>query len=73
MTFNDYMESADAPTLTALAKAAGVTVGRLSQLRDSKDWPPGLALTLEEVTGGALDAGALSPLIARARKAGVAA
>lgn len=58
--------------LTRLAGAMGVSIGRLSQLRDSTEWPPELALTAEEKTNGALDAAILSPTVARAR-AGMAA
>lgn len=46
----------------------GISKGRLSQLRDSTDWPPELAMTAEEKTNGALDAAELSPVIAKARQ-----
>ncbi len=71
-TLADYLSTPNAPTLTDLSARCGVTPGRLSQLRDDLDWPPEIALKVEEQTDGALDAARLSPLIARARK-GIAA
>ena len=68
MTLSQYLETAGAPSLTDLSSKLGVSKGRLSQLRDATDWPPDLALKVEEETGGALDASELSPIIARARK-----
>lgn len=55
-------------SLTDLSIKLKVSKGRLSQLRDATDWPPELAMRVEEETGGAVDAAALSPTIARARK-----
>lgn len=68
MTLSQYLARPDAPTLTDLSKRMGVTAGRLSQLRDSTEWPATIALEAEKHTGGELDAGKLSPVIARARK-----
>lgn len=68
MTLSQYLESNGAPSLTDLSVKLGVSKGRLSQLRDATDWPPDLALKVEEETKGALDASMLSPIIARARK-----
>lgn len=62
-----YLGSPDAMKLTALAEAVGISKGRLSQLRDKTDWPPMLALAVERETGHAIDAAALSPVIAAAR------
>lgn len=53
--------------LTTLAEEAGVTKGRLSQLRTSTDWPPMLALKVEDVTRGELNASDLSPIVRQAR------
>lgn len=69
MTLSRYLETDGAPSLTDLSVKLGISKGRLSQLRDSVEWPPDLALKAEEQTNGALDAGELSPIIARARQA----
>ena len=69
MTLSQYLEKEGAPSLTDLSVKLGVSKGRLSQLRDAKDWPPDLALKVEKETDGALDAAVLSPIIARARQA----
>lgn len=55
-------------SLTALAKAVGVSKGRISQLRDSLDWPPELALKVEDATGGDVSASDICPVIAKARQ-----
>lgn len=68
MKLSQYLDTDGAPSLTDLAAKIGVSKGRLSQLRDSADWPPDLALKAEAETAGALDASELSPIIARARK-----
>lgn len=73
MTLNTYLERKGAKTLTALATEMGVSKGRLSQLRNSTDWPADLALKVESVTGGALNASVLSSIVARARETGAAA
>lgn len=69
MTLSQYLETEGAPSLTDLSVKLGISKGRLSQLRDSTDWPPDLALKVETETNGALDASDLSPIIARARQA----
>jgi hypothetical protein len=69
MKLRQYLEREGAPTLTDLSAKLGVSKGRLSQLQDAVDWPPELALEAEKQTDGALDAAALSPIIARARQA----
>jgi DNA-binding transcriptional regulator YdaS (Cro superfamily) len=68
MTLSKYLGRDGAMSLTDLARAMGISKGRLSQLRDKTDWPPELALTAETKTDGALDAAELSPIIARARQ-----
>ncbi len=68
MTLDAYLKSADAMSLTALAREVGVTKGRLSQLRKVTDWPPELAMKVESATAGKLDASKLSPTVARARE-----
>lgn len=73
MNLNEYLLRKDALTLTALASELGISKGRLSQLRHAVDWPPELALAAESKTGGALNASALSPVVARARQTGAAA
>lgn len=73
MTLDTYLDRADAKSLTALSLEIGVSKGRLSQLRNSTDWPGDLALRIEEATDGALSASALSPVIARAREGQAAA
>ncbi len=60
-------------SLTVLASEIGISKGRLSQLRNSTDWPPELALAAESKTGGALSASTLCPVIAKARQTGAAA
>lgn len=68
MTLDTYLDRADAKTLTELSLKIGVSKGRLSQLRNSTDWPGDLALRIEGATNGLLNASVLSPVIARARK-----
>lgn len=67
MKLSSYLKLDDAMSLTDLSIKLGVSKGRLSQLRDSLDWPPDLALKAEQETANALDAAALSPTVARAR------
>ena len=69
MTLSDYFSRDGSMNLTRLADKIGVTKGRLSQLRDSQEWPPEIALRVEEATEGTLDAAKLSPIVARAREA----
>jgi DNA-binding transcriptional regulator YdaS (Cro superfamily) len=71
MTLDGYLKRADATPLTALAAEMGVSKGRLSQLRDSTDWPPELALKAEIATGGRVSASDLSPVVALARRMAV--
>lgn len=66
-TLSDYLASEGAMSLTALSAAVGVSKARLSQLRDSREWPGDLALNVERETGGLVDASTLSPTVARAR------
>lgn len=73
MTLDAYLKRADAKTLTALALEIGVSKGRLSQLRDATDWPPDLALKVEDATGSIINASLISPVVARAREQGAAA
>ncbi len=68
MTLSTYLKSPDALSLTELSLKLDVSKGRLSQLRDKTDWPPDLAMKAEQATEGALDAGSLSPTVARARQ-----
>jgi DNA-binding transcriptional regulator YdaS (Cro superfamily) len=67
MTLDAYLKQPEAPSLTALSAAIGVSKSRLSQLRSDDKWPPELALAVERATGGALDASDLSPVVAEAR------
>jgi len=67
MTLDAYLSTPGAHSLTKLAAEAGVSKSRLSQLRESKNWPPDLALRIEDATAGALSASELSPIIAQAR------
>ncbi len=73
MTLAAYLKRPGAKTLTALAAELDVSKGRLSQLRDSNEWPAELALAAEAATGGAISASALSKTVARARQTGAAA
>lgn len=50
-----------------LAEKIGVSKARVSQLRDSKNWPAELALAVERETAGAVSASDLSPIVAQAR------
>lgn len=68
MDLETYLERPDAISLTKLAAKIGISKGRLSQLKGS-EWPPELALKAERVTGGELNASALSSVIAEARAA----
>jgi DNA-binding transcriptional regulator YdaS (Cro superfamily) len=69
MTLDTYLKQADAKTLTVLARDAGVSKGRLSQIRGGEPCPPDLALRIEAATDGAVSASDLSHVIARARAA----
>jgi DNA-binding transcriptional regulator YdaS (Cro superfamily) len=52
-----------------LARAIGVSQGRLSQIRGGAKCPPELALKIESATDGVVSASALSHIIALARAA----
>lgn len=52
-----------------LARAIGVSDGRLSQIKTGEPCPPELALKIEAATKGAVSASALSHVIALARAA----
>ena len=67
MDLKTFLDAPGAPSRAELCKTLGISQGRLSQLRDSTDWPPDLALRIENATGGALSASTLSPVIAQAR------
>lgn len=73
MTLAKYLKRKDAKSLTELSVELGVSKGRLSQLRNAKDWPPDLALKVEGATAGFLDASKLSAVVARARDSAKAA
>jgi len=73
MTLDTYLRRDDAKSLTALAAEMGISKSRLSQLRDSRDWPPELALKAELATGGTVSASIICPVIALARQSGAAA
>jgi hypothetical protein len=68
MTLDKYLATEGAKSLTALAAEIAISKGRLSQLRHSVDWPPDLALKVEVATSGAINASALSRVIAAARE-----
>ncbi|NVD44365.1 hypothetical protein [Qipengyuania atrilutea] len=72
MTLHNYLKRSDAMSLTQLANEMGVSKSRLSQLRNSTEWPAELALTAESKTGGALNASHLCSIVAKARQTGVA-
>lgn len=73
MTLDTYLKRPDAMNATQLAEALGISKGRMSQIRTGGQWPVELALAAERVTGGALDASLLNPLVAQARTSGAAA
>lgn len=68
MTLDTYLSTEGAKSLTALSAEIGISKGRLSQLRNATEWPPELALKVEEATQGKLDASALSKVVAMARQ-----
>jgi hypothetical protein len=68
MTLDAYLSRDGAKTLTALSIEMAVSKGRLSQLRNAKEWPPELAMKAESATDGALDAATLSRVVAQARQ-----
>jgi len=68
MTLDTYLKREGAMSLTTLAADMGVSKSRLSQLRDSTDWPPELALKAEDATSGEVSASDLSHVVARARQ-----
>ena len=72
MTLATYLTRPGAKSLTALATEIGISKGRLSQLRTSQDWPPELALKVEQMTGGGVNASDICPVIAQARQTGAA-
>ncbi len=67
MTLDAYFNGREGKTLTQLSVELGVSKARLSQLRNSTDWPPDLALKVEKATASAVNASDLSHVIARAR------
>lgn len=67
MTLNAYLARRGAKKLSELAADIGVSRSRLSQLRNSRDWPPTLALKIEAATGGEISASELSPVVLEAR------
>ena len=69
MTLDTYLAQPNAKSLTALALEVGISKGRLSQLRHKTDWPPELALKVEQATDGAINASWLSHTVATARAA----
>lgn len=69
MTLDAYFKQPNAPSLTAIAAAIGVSKGRLSQIRGGEKCPPDVALRIEAATAGAVSASALSHVIAQARAA----
>lgn len=69
MTLQEYLARPGALSRSEICAGIGVSAGRLSQLRASTDWPPELALKLEQVTRGAVCASDISPIIAQARAA----
>lgn len=68
MTLDAYLKQAGAVSLTELSGAIGISKGRLSQLRNATEWPPELALKVEDATQGQLDAALLSSVVAKARQ-----
>lgn len=66
-TLTHFLKAEGAPSLTKFAADIGVSKARLSQLRNSTEWPADLAMEAEKVSGGALSASTLSPVVARAR------
>lgn len=67
MTLDAYLASTG-QTLTDMAAKLKLSKGRLSQLRAATNWPPELAMRVEAVTEGAIDASDLSPVVADARR-----
>lgn len=68
MTLDAYLATDGAKTLTDLAREVEVSKGRLSQLRNSVEWPAELALKVEAATDNHVDAADLSPIVRQARK-----
>ncbi len=66
MTIKEYAK-AQGLTLRDMAERLEVHPSRLSQLEGTA-WPAELALKVEEVTGGAVSASDLSPVVAKARQ-----
>ena len=69
MTLDAYFKRPDAKTQTQVAQDAGVSKGRLSQIKNGDPCPPDLALRIEAATDGVVSASALSHVIAQARAA----
>ena len=68
MTIRTYLARPDALSRTDLAEALGITQGRLSQLNDVTDLPPLIALKLEQVSEGVVNAADVSSIIKQARE-----
>lgn len=73
MMLDTYLATDGAKSLTDLSVEVGISKGRLSQLRNSKEWPPELALKVERATGGQVDAALISPIVSEAREPKVTA
>lgn len=69
MTLDAYFARPDAKSITDVARLAGVSKGRISQIRGGDPCPAALALEIEAATDGLVNASDLSPVIAKARAA----
>ena len=67
MTLDQYLKLEGSLSLTQLSHDVSISKGRLSQLRESTDWPPDLALRVESATAGIVNASMISPTVALAR------
>lgn len=68
MKFIHYLEKPDSLSLAEIARRIDVTRGRMTQLKGLNEWPPDIALDVEFITDGVVDAAAMSPTVRRARE-----
>jgi DNA-binding transcriptional regulator YdaS (Cro superfamily) len=68
MTLTSYL-SAETGRLSRLAEACGVSAGRISQIRHGNGCSASLALKIEAITEGVVDAASLSKDVALTRNA----
>lgn len=67
MTLREYFERKNSVSLADMANMLDVTEARVRQIRASNVAPPNVALKIERITSGLVNASDLSAVIAEAR------